>query len=241
MIEKLVRKDFKIIDKKEGISKIFGYLKKEAHFPIIMDGKKPWGIIDERRLIKSRLLGNEKIKDFVIGVPKIDMSYSIRKAKEIMLKSGVDKLIVTSNKELIGYITAIDVARELGNNKNAELLMRYVEAINEDDCIGDAINMMKRQNEKVLPVLSNNKFSGIIGIRNIISLISTHEKITNYHQEKTSLLDAPVKGFMERGIKTCSPKDGIKDIVEILDEQEFAIVCKNREYLGIIEPIDLLR
>jgi len=123
--------------------------------------------------------------------------------------------------------------------ENAERMVR--EAINEDDCIGDAINMMKRQNEKVLPVLSNNKFSGIIGIRNIISLISTHEKITNYHQEKTSLLDAPVKGFMERGIKTCSPKDGIKDIVEILDEQEFAIVCKNREYLGIIEPIDLLR
>ena len=241
MLKEIVRKDFREVDKNDEISKIFGYLYGETDLPIVMDGKKPWGMIDERRLIKSKLLGNEKIKDFVVGVPKLDASYSIKKAKERMVKSGVDKIIVTSDKRLVGYVTAIDIAKELGISKRAHELMEEIEAINEDDEMGDALNAMRRKNIKILPVVSNKKFCGVISIKNVLPLTSTHEKVTDYHQEKTSLLDAPVKGFMEVGVKTCMPNDGVEEIIDIMEEQGFVIVCKNGEYMGVIEPIDLLK
>ncbi|RLF47542.1 MAG: hypothetical protein DRN29_02235 [Thermoplasmata archaeon] len=241
MLENIVRRNFREIDKNEEISKIFGYLYGETDFPIIMDGKRPWGIIDERKLIKSKLSGKEKIKDFVVGVPKLDATYSIAKAKNKMIKSGVDKIIVTKEKELLGYVTALDIAKEIGLKGNAESLMREIDAIEEDFEIGETINLMKKQNEKILPVVSNKKFCGVISVKNILKVITTHEKITDYHQEKTSLLAAPVKGYMESGVRTCNPKDDAKKIIEIMEEQGFVIVCKNRNYLGIIEPMDLLR
>jgi len=241
MLENIVRRDFREVDKNDEISKIFGYLYGEADFPIVMDGKKPWGIIDERRLIKSKLSGKEKVKDFVVGVPKLDATYSIAKAKDRMIKSGVDTLIVTKEKELLGYVTAIDIAKEIGVEKNAELLMRSLEAVNENDEISEALNLMRRRNAKMLPVVSNKRFVGVIGIGNILKLLTTHEKITDYHQEKTSLLAAPVKGYMESGIKTCSLKDKAEKIIEVIEEQGFAVVCKKGEYVGIIEPIDLLK
>ncbi len=238
MLKEIVRKDFKTVDKNDEISKIFGYLYGEADFPIVMDGKKPWGIIDERRLIKSKLSGKEKIKRFVVGVPKIDASYSIRKVKDIMAKSGIDTIIVTSNKELLGYVTVIDVFKRIGIDKDAETLMKYVDGVNENQRVGDVINLMRK--EKIVPVLEGKKFLGVIGIKNVLKIITTHEKITDYHQEKTSLLEAPVKGFMERGIKICKPWDKGEEILKIMEKQGYVIVCKDNEYMGMIQPVDLL-
>lgn len=241
MLEKIVRKDFKKVDKNDRVSKVFGYLYGEAPFPIVFDGKKPWGVIDERRLIKSKLSGDEKVKDFVVGVPKLDATYSLIKAKDRMKKSGVDVIIVTKEGEILGYVTAIDIAKESGIDKKAGDLMREVEPINEEDEIGDAINLMRKRNERILPVLSNKKFAGFIGVRNILKLLTTHEKVTDYHQEKTSLLEAPVKGYMEVGVKVCSPLEDGEKVADLIEEQGFAVVCKGKEYMGIIEPADLLK
>lgn len=241
MLESIVRKDFRKFDKNDKISRIFGYLYEGGDFPIIMDNKRAWGVIDKRRLLKSKLSGKEKIKDFVVGVPKMDATYSVEKLISRMKKSGVDTVIITRNKELIGYITSIEIAKIVDMKKNAESLMRFEETVNEDDEIGDAFSLMRRKGKEILPVLSGKKFSGIIGIKNILKLLTTHDKITDYHQEKISLLTAPVKGFMEYGIKTCSPLDGKDEIIKIMEEQKFVVVCKNREYLGLIEPMDLLK
>ncbi len=241
MLEKIVRRDFKKVDKNDRVSKIFGYLYGEASFPIVFDGKKAWGVIDERRLIKSKLSGEEKVKDFVVGVPKLDATYSIMKAREKMVKSGVDVVIVTKEGEVLGYATAIDIAKEIGIDKKAEDLMREVEPVDENDEIGDVINLMRKRNERILPVVSGKKFVGIIGVRNILKLLTTHEKVTDYHQEKTSLLEAPVKGYMEGGIKVCSPLEDGEKVADLIEEQGFAVVCKGKEYLGLIEAADLLK
>ncbi|HEC77306.1 MAG TPA: CBS domain-containing protein [Thermoplasmatales archaeon] len=241
MLEGIVRKNFREFDKNDKISKIFGYLYEGGDFPIIMDDKKAWGIIDNRRLLKSKLSGKERIKDFVVGVPKVDATYSIEKVISKMKKSGVDTIIVTHNKDLIGYLTSLDIAKKVGIKKNAESLMRFVEPVNGNDEIGDVFNLMKKRGEDILPVLSGENFSGIIGIKNILKLLTTHNKITDYHQEKISLMASRVRGFMEYGIKTCNPEDGRDKIIEIMEEQKFVIVCKNRKYMGVIKMVDLLK
>ena len=239
MIGELARKDFKLVDKNDEISKVFGYFYGESDFPIVMDGKKPWGIIDERRLIKTKLSKKEKIKDFVVGVPKLDATYSIEKAKQKMVKSGIDTIIVTSEKDILGYVNAIDLIKKIGVEGKAETFMRYIEPIDENESIGNAINQMKKANERILPILTGKKFYGILGIKNILRIITTHKKTTDYHQERTTLLDAPVKGYAEPAV-TNNPNDDLKDIIDVLEEQGFAVICKNKEYLGIIEPMDLL-
>lgn len=55
MIKNLLREDFKLVDKNDDIGKILGYLYEGGSLPIVMDGKKPWGIVDARKLLRRKL------------------------------------------------------------------------------------------------------------------------------------------------------------------------------------------
>ncbi len=239
MIKEIVRRDFRLIDENDEIRKIFGYIYKEAKFPIITINKKPIGIVDERNLIKSRILGNEKIKNFVIGVPKIDGTYSIQKAKSVMAASGVDRLIVTSEKEIIGYVRLIDILKKIGLQKTAKEIMKFIPPLDERNKVGEVINIMRNSNRKFIPVLFDKKFSGAIGIREVLPLISTKEKVKDYHPEKTSLLETSLVGLV-REIPICNEDEKGDEIIKLIEEREVVAVCRGNEYLGLIEEIDLL-
>ncbi|MEM2935081.1 MAG: CBS domain-containing protein [Candidatus Thermoplasmatota archaeon] len=239
MIKEIVRKDFKLIDENEEIRKIFGYTYREAEFPIITRNKKAIGMVDERNLIKSKILGNEKIKNFVVGIPKIDGTYSLQKAKSIMANSGVDKLIVTSEKEVIGYVRLIDILKITGIKKTAKELMKYVQPVEERNKVSEVINIMRNSNRKFVPVLYEKKFSGLIGIREILPIISTKEKVKDYHPEKTSLLETSLTGLV-REVPICRENEAGEEIIKIIEESEIVAVCGGKEYLGLIEEIDLL-
>ena len=239
MIRDVLRENFKLIDKNEEISNIFGYLYEDRFFPIIMDGKKPWGIVDIRLLLKRKLSINEKIKDFVVGLPKIDASYSIKKAKQIMLKSGQPYLLVTYEGELIGYITAIDIAMALGNKK-AKDIMKFIQPIKEEDRVATAISMLRKQGVSIIPVVKDDKLIGVVRARDLIKIETTHDKKTDYHPEKTSPLDMQIKGLLERGIRVVEP-EAREELIKIVDKQGFAIVCEGKKYKGLIELIDLIR
>ena len=239
MIRSLVRENFKLIDKNEEVSSIFGYLYEDRFFPIVTDGKKPWGIVDIRKLLKRKLSINERLEDFVVGLPKIDASYSIRKAKQVMLKSGQPYLLVTYEGEPIGYITALDIAMNLGY-KRAGDIMKKISPLKEDDRVSTAISELRKQNVTVIPVVDGKKLAGVVRARDLIKIETTHDKKTDYHPEKTSPLDMQVKGLMERGIRIVEP-DAKEELVKIIDKQGFAIVCEGGEYKGLIELFDLLR
>jgi CBS domain-containing protein len=239
MIKEIVRKDFRLIEENEDIRKIFGYIYREAEFPIVTKDKKAIGIIDERNLMKSKIMGNERIKNFVVGVPKIDATYSAQKAKSVMVNSGVDKLIVTSEKEIIGYVRLIDILKITGIEKTAKELMKYVQPVEERNKVGEIINIMRNSNRKFIPVLSEKKFSGVIGIREILPIISTKEKAKDYHPEKTSLLETSLTGLV-REVPICGENEAGEEIIKIMEESEVVAVCRGKEYLGLIEEIDLL-
>ena len=238
MIEEIVRKNFELVDENEEVKKIFGYIYGEKEFPIVTRNKKAFGVIDERSLIKSKILGNEKIKNFAVGVPKIDATYSLNKAREVMIKSGSEILIVTSEKEIVGYIRLIDILREVGVQKTARDVMKYVEPLDERDTVSEAINVMRRSNRKFIPVLSNKKFSGVVGVRKILPFISTKEKSKGY-AEKTSLLETVLAGLVDE-IPVCKEDKEISKIIDFIEESNAVAVCRGNEYLGLIEEVDLL-
>ena len=189
--------------------------------------------------MKRKLSTNERLEDFVVGLPKIDASYSIRKAKQVMLKSGQPYLLVTYEGELIGYITALDIAMNLGY-KRAGDIMKKISPLKEDDRVSTAISELRKQNVTVIPVVDGKKLAGVVRARDLIKIETTHDKKTDYHPEKTSPLDMQVKGLMERGIRIVEP-DAKEELVKIIDKQGFAIVCEGGEYKGLIELFDLLR
>jgi len=238
MLEDVVRKDYRIFDKNENIGNALGYLYEEKHFPIIADNKKPWGILYESKFIKRKPLLNEKIENFSTPVPKIDATYSFSKAKAKMKESRKTYAIVMFEKKLMGYIKGIDVLYE-NRMKKAGDIARYVELLSPNDTVSNALKYMQKNKMAFIPVVENEKFIGILHVRDIIGLEITGEKYRGYHTEKINTMKLPISGFMERGIRTVGVED-TENIIKIVDKQGFAVVVEKNKYYGVIEQMELM-
>ena len=119
----------------------------------------------------------------VIGVQKlyfIEATNSIFKAARIMLKYKCGALLVCDNlssKNLLGIITERDLAFRVipkdlipKKTKVSQVMTKAVDTIPEDKSIYDAIEMMKKNSYRHLPVVSKQKIVGILSMRDLYAI-----------------------------------------------------------------------
>lgn len=119
----------------------------------------------------------------VIGVQKlyfIEATNSIFKAARIMLKYKCGALLVCDNlssKNLLGIITERDLAFKVipkdlipKKTKVSQVMTKAVDTIPEDKSIYDAIDMMKKNSYRHLPVVSKQKIVGILSMRDLYAI-----------------------------------------------------------------------
>ena len=119
----------------------------------------------------------------VIGVQKlyfIEATNSIFKAARIMLKYKCGALLVCDNlssKNLLGIITERDLAFKVipkdlipKKTKVSQVMTKAVDTIPEDKSIYDAIEMMKKNSYRHLPVVSKQKIVGILSMRDLYAI-----------------------------------------------------------------------
>ena len=119
----------------------------------------------------------------VIGVQKlyfIEATNSIFKAARVMLKYKCGALLVCDNlssKNLLGIITERDLAFKVipkdlipKKTKVSQVMTKAVDTIPEDKSIYDAIEMMKKNSYRHLPVVSKQKIVGILSMRDLYAI-----------------------------------------------------------------------
>lgn len=119
----------------------------------------------------------------VIGVQKlyfIEATNSIFKAARVMLKYKCGALLVCDNlssKNLLGIITERDLAFRVipkdlipKKTKVSQVMTKAVDTIPEDKSIYDAIEMMKKNSYRHLPVVSKQKIVGILSMRDLYAI-----------------------------------------------------------------------
>ncbi len=119
----------------------------------------------------------------VIGVQKlyfIEATNSIFKAARVMLKYKCGALLVCDNlssKNLLGIITERDLAFKVipkdlipKKTKVSQVMTKAVDTIPEDKSIYDAIDMMKKNSYRHLPVVSKQKIVGILSMRDLYAI-----------------------------------------------------------------------
>ncbi len=110
-------------------------------------------------------------------VHAIDETASIMDCARKMAREEVGSLVIENQKKVLGIITEQDLARKAlakgldpKTTKVSALMVQKVYTISPDSDLYEAVVKMGKQKIKHLPVVENNKLTGIISYKDIIKL-----------------------------------------------------------------------
>lgn len=119
------------------------------------------------------------VKDVMkTNVISIDSSKSIKEAACMMDDSNVGCVIITKDNNPVGILTERDFVKRISaKNKDlasplSEVMSSPLTTINSDETVWEAAEKMKQNGIHKLPVLDNNKVSGIITTTDLVEICS---------------------------------------------------------------------
>ena len=124
-------------------------------------------------------MGHTFVKEIMkTNVISIDSSKTIKEAACVMDDSNVGCVIITKDNSPIGILTERDfVKRIAATNKDlsrpiSEVMSSPLTTINSDETVWEAAEKMKHNGIHKLPVLDDNKVTGIITTTDLVELCS---------------------------------------------------------------------
>jgi len=111
-------------------------------------------------------------------------------ALELMAEKNVGALVVTHRNELVGIITERDYARKVilqgrtsPDTPVKDIMTRGIYYVSPDTSTQECMAMMTKNRIRHLPVMHEEKLSGIISIGDIIRSVISEQKIALDHLE----------------------------------------------------------
>jgi signal-transduction protein with cAMP-binding, CBS, and nucleotidyltransferase domain len=119
------------------------------------------------------------VKDVMISdLAALDASTSIRDAAKLMDEKNIGCIIVTKNQSPIGILTERDFVKRIAAKEKPltasleEVMSSPLVAINPDETVWEAAQIMKVNNIHKLPVRKDNQIIGIVTTTDLIKICS---------------------------------------------------------------------
>jgi len=98
----------------------------------------------------------------------VDKDISFGEAAKIMSSSNIGSLIVVAEKKMIGIVTASDILECFGKEGNVSGIMKQkIVTVESKEDIDVALELMKKNKIKHLPVVDEGNLAGIIAMTDI--------------------------------------------------------------------------
>lgn len=152
-IHDLVRTDFKAVDKRDGIHSVMGWVKGDSDKrPIVTDDERPFGIVNDRALAGRRLDHHAKVEGYTLPTRALAPRATIREALQTMGEFRASYLPVEENGRAAGFVTTLDLHREIGLDRTAGQICVPVVTMKEGQTMGDALHLFRQEYVDFLPV-----------------------------------------------------------------------------------------
>lgn len=245
-ITPFVRKDFKAVDKREALNSVIGWLTGDAKkCPIVMDDGRPFGIVNERAIMGRSLDTHAHLHQFTLATRALPENATIEQARARMAEFRASYLPVEDARgKPVGYVTAIDLARESLNGESARELAVPVTQLRETQTLGEALNAFSKEYVEYLPVLrADGRVTGVLPRASVLRMeFNTGDKgRKDAGGEKFTLLHDPVSGFMDEAPHVVPPHANTEAILDKLEEVGYAIVGSVERPEGIVTAETLFR
>lgn len=246
-IETLLRTDMKIVDKRDPVSTVMGWIRGDStKAPIVMDDGSPFGIPNERSLVTRSLPQTTHLDRFTLVTRALPTNATLDEAAARMAELRAPYLPVADARgKLLGYVTAVDVARERGVDGNARDMSVRVKSLREQDTIGDALHLFTQEYVPFLPVMDGNgRVSGVLPRSMVLRMGS--ESVDKGRKdaggEKLHLHEDAVAGFMTGSPSLVPASAGADEVLDRVEANGYAIVQeRDGSVAGVVTPETLLR
>ena len=128
----------------------------------------------------------DPIKSFMVPSEKfitVERDTNVQTAARIMRDRGINSLLVTNGKEIIGILTDTDMVRRVvGAGVNAltataeKIMSAPIVTIEEDKTVLDASDLMANTRIRHLGVTQGGKLVGMISVRDILVFLTKLRK-----------------------------------------------------------------
>jgi CBS domain-containing protein len=262
-VKEVFSKRFIKVDKSEKVSSLMGKLLLSGDSTaFIFDKNKFLGITTLRKIIKTRArISNVRINKIIWHVPEIYLDDDLVDVATLMYHSGARVLPVVDKGKIIGAVYASRIINKIKDFKELKKLrvrdIRHPTTIivDERDRIGKAFEIMYEEHINRLPVVFNDKLTGVITLPNIIQRFLRYP--TNKERRHKSgvitpgmfdpnerdALALPVDSFATHAnLVTVSEKAKLAKVVNLMISNQISdvIVVKGKEPVSIVTVTDLL-
>lgn len=183
-----------------------------------------------------------KVKEYMTDrVATVIPQDTLGMARNLMLERKIRRLVVVEGNEVVGVITATDIARALARkgapwrwrNPEHSLIDRFMTrnpvTIGPDELIKTASKVMSDRGIGGLPVVKDSSLSGII----------TETDISRFFSERMKGA-YKIKDLMSPNYQVVSPNTNLKKVAKLIASgSRVAIVGSGGRYLGMITEGDI--
>ena len=123
-------------------------------------------------------------------------------------------------------------------------MRKDVITIDEKESMGDAINLMKKNDIRMIPVMKKGKLVGIVTDRDLKRASASDATTLEMHELLYLLADIKIKNIMTRDPITVSPHDTVEETAELLLNNKISgapVVDEKGKIVGTITQTDLFR
>jgi predicted transcriptional regulator len=247
-----IKKSFSRVQRTETVSRVLGYLRGASDvLPMVFDGNRCYGFVNERLLISTRIDTNRQIKGFDVRVRTVSDSNSVSEIAQEMLRSYCPHAPYGKNdreESIEGYIEADTVSRELLKEKtigrNAGSIAKSVVTMRKNDSVGKAINLLK--NFRAVPIVDDeDRLYGCIEQRgNLIELAMDRERPrqgTYMSTNEEGIFKRSVIQYSTKLTPQCDAGSALnEELMETIDTYGYCFVCTDGRPSGLITPLDIL-
>ncbi len=241
----------------DTVSDAIGIMRKHNISEVLIEHEKNGivGIVTDETFMKRRHLPlSTKLQHVMASPPQINEDDSIVDICEMLMSSGLRGIPVANKKgEYVGFVGRTDIIKMIPNIDDLKKI--YIKnimtpnpmTINERDVIGNAKNVMRSLDERVVPVVDGyGKLSGMIGLADIIKETfkpMDRESMGERSGEKESpMSDIKVKSIMIDNPITTKPNDTMRDAAKKMRDNDIStlVALDDGDIKGIVTQVDLV-
>ncbi|RZN14939.1 MAG: CBS domain-containing protein [Methanosarcinales archaeon] len=179
-----------------------------------------------------------QVKDIMVEPLHIDKAQTLSNAMDMMEKTGMRRLLVTHNGNILGFITMRNIARELGTRKKASL---PASSLHVTSATTNNFTKVLPEMKLTEAITIIDKMRGVLvvtGDSNTIGWITPNEILEN-----SKLLDGIAEDAMIRKPITVNPSNRVSHARRLILDKDIGRlpVMEEEKLIGIITEKDIAK
>lgn len=263
-ITPLISEDFLVLQDDATLSELIGTMKQyEKHSALVFRKGKYAGIVEKKKMMRSRVDATKvKINSFLQKTPVISEHEDIISVAYLMYQSNLDFVPVQRDKQIIGVVRAVDVAKaaaELPETKGLKVddcKLVKPSKLNKDAPLATAMEIMHDEHVDQLPLFDEGRLYGIISYKDVLRKYlnwSPKRDVSVKFNKMVSTKggdDAPHLGLLPAAsfstndnLVTIAGQSSLKDAVSMMVKSNIldVLVMARDEFKGLLTVKNVLR